>query len=322
VELWRPEVMEGRRPDVLSTRTFVVALVLHLVVFAVFWIVAAANGLFAKKETIIPIDLTVIVNENLDGVENEPPPVLNPPPPEPPKPKTRKPDPPKPKKVEPPKPLEQIETNIVKKVTKDTKDKKDQKDKEKKDKDKEKKPEEKKPDKKPEEKKPEQPKKTAKELREERLKRIRDKAKVNNKPVKIEVRGAKASGNGKTGRQTMSEAEIRKLLDQGYRPGTQNQLATNEKQRCISLIQMAIEEKWDALLPKVGRNGTVLLSVQFNSAGGLINVKLAKSCGDPLSDQAALTVARAVTSISGLSADFIAEFRKTPLTIRYNVQGR
>ena len=295
MELWRPEVMEGRRPDVLSTRTFVVALVLHLVVFAVFWIVAAANGLFAKKEAIIPIDLTVIVNENLDGVENEPPPVLNPPPPEPPKPKTRKPDPPKPKKVEPPKPLEQIETNIVKKVEKD---------------------------KKKDPPKPETPKKTAKELREEKMKRIRDKAKVNNKPVKIEVKGATKSGNGKTGRQTMSEAEIRKLLDQGYRPGTQNQLASNEKQRCISLIQMAIEEKWDALLPKVGRNGTVLLSVQFNSAGGLINVKLAKSCGDPLSDQAALTVARAVTSIRGLSADFIAEFRKEPLKIRYNVQRR
>ena len=321
MELWRPEVMEGRRPDVLSTRTVVAALVLHLVVFAAFGIVAAANGLFAKKETIIPIDLTVIVNENLDGVENEPPPVLNPPPPEPPKPKTRKPDPPQPKKVEPPKPLEQIETNVVKKVTKDKKKEQKEKDK-KKPEDKEKKPEEKKPDKKPEEKKPEPPKKTAKELREEKLKRIRDKAKVNNKPVKIEVRGATKSGNGKTGRQTMSEAEIRRLLDQGYRPGTQNQLATNEKQRCISLIQMAIEEKWDALLPKVGRNGTVLLSVQFNSAGGLINVKIAKSCGDPLSDQAALAVARAVTSISGLSSDFIAEFRKTPLTIRYNVQGR
>ena len=168
MELWRPEVMEGKRPDVLSTRTFVVALVLHLVVFAVFWIVAAANGLFAKKETIIPIDLTVIVNENLDGVENEPPPVLNPPPPEPPKPKTRKPDPPKPKKVEPSKPLEQIETNIVKKVEKDKKKEQKEKDK-KKPEDKEKTPEEKKPDKKPEEKKPEQPKKTAKELREERL---------------------------------------------------------------------------------------------------------------------------------------------------------
>lgn len=302
MELWRTEVIEGRRPQALSAVTVIVALALHLAVFAVF-------GLFARftdkkgPETIIPIDLTVVVNENLDGVENEPPPLKNPPPPEPPKPKPR----PKPaeKKPDPPKPLEQIVTNVVKSVEK----KKDE-------------PKKAPEKKKPEPKKPEPPKKTAKELREERMKRIRDRMKTVNKPVTIEVKNAKASGNGRTARQTMSRAEIERLLRRGYRPGTENQLAANEKQRCLSLIQMAIEDKWEAISPKVGNNGTVLLSVQFNSAGGLVNVRLAKGCGDALSDQAALAVARAVTSIPGLSAEFIAEFRKEPLTIRYNVRGK
>ena len=53
-----------------------------------------------------------------------------------------------------------------------------------------------------------------------------------------------------------------------------------------------------------------------------MNVRLAKGCGDALSDQAALSVARAVTRIQGLSAEFLAEFRREPLTIRYNVRGR
>jgi TonB family protein len=309
-----PDSYTPPRPKVLSPGTVGLAVVLHLLVFAVFAVVAAAQGLFEKKETIIPIDLTVIVNENLDGVENEPPPLLNPPPPEKPRPKAkkRKEPRPEPKKPDPPKPLEQIVTNIVTKTDR----KKDKGDKDK--------------DKKPDEKKPEPPKKTAKELaeerkrqKEERLKRIREGVKVvNRKKVDIEVPDAKASGNGRTGRQTMSKAEILRRLNEGYRPGTTNQLATNEKQRCLSLIQMAIEERWDRMMPKVGRDGTVLLSVQFNSAGGLVNVRLQRSCGDALSDQAALAVARSVTSIRGLSAEFLSEFRKEPLTIRYQVRGR
>ncbi len=307
MELWRTEVIEGRRPEVLSGRTFALALVLHLAAFAVFWVVAVCQGFFEKKETIIPIDLTVIVNENLDGKEDEPPPLVNPTPepPPPPKPKPR-PKPPA-KKPEPPKPLEQIVTNVVKTVKKD--EKKDE-------------PPKKKPPKKEEPKKPEPPKKTAKERREEQMKRIRDRMKAVNKKVTIEVKDAKASGDGRTARQTLSQSEIKRLLNAGYRPGTENALAANEKQRCLSLIQMAIEDKWEALSPKVGRNGTVLLSVQFNSAGGLVNVRLVKGCGDALSDQAALSVARAVTSIRGLSAEFLAEFRREPLTIRYNVRGR
>lgn len=304
MELWRTEVIEGRRPQVLSAVTVIVALALHLAVFAVFGLFA----LFTDKkgpETIIPIDLTVVVNENLDGKEDEPPPLVNPPPPEPPKPKPKPRPKPAEKKPDPPKPLEQIVTNVVKSVEK----KKDE-------------PKKAPEKKKPEPKKPDPPKKTAKELREERMKRIRDRMKTVNKPVTIEVKNAKASGNGRTARQTMSRAEIERLLRQGYRPGTENRLAANEKQRCLSLIQMAIEDKWEAISPKVGNNGMVLLSVQFNSAGGLVNVRLAKGCGDALSDQAALAVARAVTSIPGLSAEFIAEFRKEPLTIRYNVRGR
>lgn len=304
MELWRTEVIEGRRPQALSAVTVTVALALHLAVFAVFGLVARFTD---KKgpETIPPIELTVVVNENLDGVENEPPPLKNPPPPEPPKPKPKPRPKPAEKKPDPPKPLEQIVTNVVKSVEK----KKDE-------------PKKAPEKKKPEPKKPEPPKKTAKELREERMKRIRDRMKTVNKPVTIEVKNAKASGNGRTARQTMSRAEIERLLRQGYRPGSENRLAANEKQRCLSLIQMAIEDKWEAISPKVGNNGMVLLSVQFNSAGGLVNVRLAKGCGDALSDQAALAVARAVTSIPGLSAEFIAEFRKEPLTIRYNVRGR
>ena len=305
MEVWRAEVIEGRRPRVLDGGNIVVALVIHVAFFAGLYVFAVFHGLFDKPEEIIPIDLTVVVNENLDGKENEPPPLRKP---DPPKPKPAPPKPkPKPKEPEKPKELEKIATNVVAKV-----EKKDEKQSEKK--------EEKKAEKKAE-KKPEEPKKTAKELREERLKKMRESAKTVNRKVTIEVKNA-PSGDGRTTRKTLTDAQIRDLLNKGYKPGTSEQLATSEMQRCLSLIQMAIKDKWDKMAPKIGNNGTVVLSVQFNSSGGLINVRLAKSCGDKLSDDAALSVARSVSSIPGLSDEFISQFRREALAIRYYVNNR
>ena len=299
MEVWRSEVIEGRRPKVLDGGNIVVALIIHAAFFLGLYVFAVFHGLFDKPEEIIPIDLTVVVNENLDGKENEPPPLQKP---EPPKPKPAPPKPkPKPKEPEKPKGLEKIVTNIVTKVDK--------------------KQEEKKPEKKEEKKKPEEPKKTAKELREERIKKMRESAKTVNKKVTIEVKNA-PSGDGRTTKKTLTDAQIRDLLNKGYKPGTSEQLATSEMQRCLSLIQMAIKDKWDKMAPKIGNNGTVLLSVQFNSSGGLVNVRLAKSCGDRLSDDAALSVARSVSSIPGLSQEFISQFRREPLTVRYYVSNR
>ena len=294
------------RPDdsqrIVSGRNFALALVIHFALFVVFWVVAVCQGLFSKAEEIIPIDLTVVVNENLEGKENEPPPVKNPEP-EKPKPKPPPKPQPKPKEPEKPKELEQIVTNIVVKV-------------EKKKSAEAKKPEKEKP------KEPEKPKKTKEQLRQERIEEMRKRAKVSNKPVKIEVKSARESGDGRTERQTRSPAEIQRLLNQGYRPGTRTQLASSVEQRCILLIQRALDEKWDSLQPSVGATGTVLLTVQFTSAGGLTNVRLERSCGDKVSDAAALSVARSVSFIQGLDPEFTAKFRREPLTIRYKVQGR
>ena len=299
MEVWRAEVIEGRRPKVLCGGNIVVALVIHAAFFAGLYVFAVFHGLFDKPEEIIPIDLTVVVNENLDGKENEPPPLQKPEPPKP-KPKPEPPKPkPRPKEPEKPKELEKIVTNIVVELDKKV---------------------EKKPEKKSE-KKPEEPKKTAKELREERLRKMRESAKTVKTKVTIEVKNA-PSGDGRTTKKTLTDAQIRDLLNKGYKPGTSEQLATSEMQRCLSLIQMAIKDKWDKLSPKIGNNGTVLLSVQFNSSGGLVNVRLAKSCGDKLSDNAALSVARSVSSIPGLSDEFISQFRREALTIRYYVSNR
>lgn len=321
MEVWNVDVIEGRRPRAVSGLTLFVSLCIHLGGVLIVFLVAWFHGLFEKKEEIIPIDLTVIVNENLDGVENEPPPLLNPPPPkppEPPKPKT----PPKPI-VEPPKPLEQIVTNVVKTVDK----KKDEKKPEKKKKEEKKPPKDKekpKEDKKPkEEKKPEEKKKTKAELERERIDRMRKSVTKNTKPVNIEVKDAKVSGNGKTGHQTIKDPKkIEEMLNMGYRAGVTDQIASNEISRCTSLIEMAIKEKWREMNPKIGKTGIVTLGCKLNANGGLVQVRVVKSCGDRQSDQAALEVARRVSYIKGISDGFLAKHRKEEVTINYRVGSK
>ena len=248
-----------------------------------------------------------MVNENLDGNEDEPPPLDDPPPkpPEPPKVVTPPPPPPKvdtkvdavvkePEKKKPEKPKETLEERL-KRMRESVKDK----------------PE---PPKKEEPKKPE---KTKEELLKERMDNMRKSAKT----VRIKVPD-KPSGNGRTAKQTMTEAQIRDLLNKGYTPGSKTQLATSTMQLCLSRIQMAINARWSQVNPRIGAEGYVLIAVRFNSAGQMVNCRLSESCGDKTSDSAALTVVRSVGPIAGLDKEFLREFGKQDLVIRYKVVAR
>ena len=275
--------------------TLAVALAVHLIFFTLLALIAFIH--FRPEKMPDVMEVTVIVNENLDGNENEPPPLNDPPKPEPPKPQ------PKPKVEEPPK-VEELTQEVVQVIKEKPKPK-------------EKKVEEKKPEeKKPEEKKPEKPKETM----EERLKKMRESATESKKPVKIQVEGK--SGNGKTQKQTMSEAEIRALLGKGYKPGASNQLATSDLQLGVSLVKMALDDKWASLRPSIGAPGTVILSVKFAASGRMTDIRLVKSCGSPLSDKAALMVARQVGVVHNLPPEFINKFMHESLTIRYNVTAQ
>ena len=299
MEVW----IDEKRPDVMSTANVVFALVIHIVCFLGFFIFARLH--FKQKETVIPIDLTVVVNENLDGNDDEPPP-LDDPPPKPPEP---------PKVVTPPPPPPKVDTKVDAVVKEKEKPKKP-----------EKKPPEKKPEvKKDEPKKPEPPKKVEpkkpEKTKEELLKERMEQMVKSAKPVKIKV-SDKPSGNGRTERQTMTEAQIRKLLSDGYVPSSKTQIATSTMQLCLSKIQIAINARWAQVNPRIGKEGYVLIAVRFNSAGQMVNCRLSESCDDKVSDSAALTVVRSVGPIAGLDKEFLREFGKQDLVIRYKVVAR
>ena len=287
MEIWRVGYEEEKLPAVISRRTLTVALLLHLSVFVVFWLYAACHDLFHKDEEIIPIDLTVVVNENLEGKENEPPPLKKP---DPPKPKPKPQPKPKPKESEKPKELEKIVTNVVTKV-----------------------------EKKVEKKVPEKPKRTAKELREERMRKMRESAKVVNTKVTIEVRNAKASGNGRTARKTLSNAEIQKLLNMGYKPGTSEQLAASDAQLGYSLIKSAVEDRWE-VPPWTDTLKPMTVRIWFGGGGRVVNYKLERSSGDAKADRSILSAASRVRAIPGLPPAFIEAYKSKGIPCQFTVR--
>lgn len=287
MEIWRVGYEEEKLPAVISRRTLTVALLLHLSVFVVFWLYAACHDLFHKDEEIIPIDLTVVVNENLEGKENESPPLKKP---DPPKPKPKPQPKPKPKVPEKPKELEKIVTNIVTKV-----------------------------EKKVEKKVPERPKKTARELREERMRKMRESAKVVNTKVTIEVRNAKASGNGRTARKTLSNAEIQKLFNMDYKPGTSEQLAASDAQLGYSLIKSAVEDRWE-VPPWTDTLKPMTVRIWFGGGGRVVNYKLERSSGDAKADRSILSAASRVRAIPGLPPAFIEAYKSKGIPCQFTVR--
>lgn len=285
MELWRPESCGQNEPKVLGAANLCIAVALHVVLFAGFWVFAVFHGLFDKEEEIIPIDLTVVVVENLDGKEDEPPPLKKPEPPPPPKPKPK--PKPAPKKPDPPKELEKIVTNVVAKTEKKTDE-------------------------------PKKPEKTAEELRKERMNDMRKRAKVVDKTTIVKG-PTKPQPNGRTDRKILTDAEIAKLLNQGYKPGKSTNLASNAEQLAYSLIKEAFERKWD-VPPWTDTLKPMTIRVWFGPGGKIVNKKIEKSSGDIRADQSLKAAAERVGAIPALAPEFIEKYRKSGVPVQFTVK--
>ncbi len=292
MELWRAEEVEAKRPKVLDARSFGTSLAIHAAFFAICFGFAACH--MRKDEVITPIAVTIVVVENLDGNPDEPPPLKKPepepPPPPPPKPQPK----PKPKEPEKPKELEKIVTNIVEKVEKE---------------------------KKPEVKQPEPPKKTKAELRKERIEKMRQSAKDTKRKDEAPKNPAPPQPNGRTDKKTLTDAEIQKLLNAGYRPGSTTNLAASEEQRCLSLIKQAFEEKWDEP-PWTDTLRPMVIRVKFGGGGAITSFKLEQSSGDPKADATIRSAASRVGAVRGLSASFIEKYGRSGVPIRFTVKPK
>lgn len=267
----------------VNAASFAVSLVLHgglvCAILAGSWIIR----LF-PRETVIPIDMTVVVDENLDRDPDDLTPSEKPPEPEPPKEK------PKPPEPEPPK--EKVPDAVVQEKPKKKEFKKGKlvKEEEKTKTDEKKKPEEKKKD-----------------------------EKKFNKSTKI-VKGAKPpkknAGNGPRTEKKLSAAEIAKALADGAKPGTVNQLAEDDVQRCFSLVNAQIKAhtpetyQWSPALK------SAVLEIRMDPAGRIVNFALVNSSGDPAFDACVLSGVKRTGQFVGLTPAFISRYSRFTIEVK------
>lgn len=276
---------EESRPSAFNVVYFVAAIIVHLVLFLSIWYIGTRDE-EEEKEIVIPMELMVVVNENLDGVENESPPETPP---------QSEPDPPPPDPPKDPDPPPQDEPEITEAVVLKP--------------DKPKPPEPPKPPKPPKPpeppKQPEKPKPPEK-TREQRLAEMRSSTtKVKTPPPR---------NNGRTEKRPQ---DWEKLLNAGYKPGPTNQgLDASEEARCLALIRQAFYSRWDrpAWTSSLRK---MCLSVQFGSGGRVVGYSLTQSSGDASADRTVLRAASQVSHVRGLSSSFIEKHRT--VIVRFEV---
>ena len=280
-------VEREKPPEIFDASGVALAALLYGGIVFLAW---GARAWFEKpKETVVPIDMTIVVHENLDGTPDEPPPEA-PPQPEPPKPEPPRPEPPKP---DPPKVPEKVRDALVRETPKTNRVEVAQKKKE-------------------PPKTPPKPQKDAKTLREERLAAMRAST--------TKIKTPKAPPPRHNGRTEASPPDLAKLLaDPAFRAGSRNSgLDAGDDRRCVSLIHNAFHDKWTSPV-KTGGMGEMLLRVQFDRSGAVKGYKLVKSSGDAAADRSVLDAARQVGRVYGLSPGFL-ERNRNEVTVRFTVK--
>ena len=100
--------------------------------------------------------------------------------------------------------------------------------------------------------------------------------------------------------KALSAAEIQRLLNAGARPGNKNQIPTNEASRCYGVTKQAFLDACEGLeASPTGR--APILKVTFGAGGTVRGVALSRSSGDRAFDAQVLAACRQVKRVNGLS---------------------
>ena len=244
------------------------SIVLHAILLGAA-LVLPLLSVFRKKELVIPVDFTVVLEENL--VEPNVPPTPDEPEPEPAAEPEPEPEPPKPAPLpDPPKNVVALE--------------------------KKKEPEKKPP---PEKKKPEEkkPKPFKKGRRVEAKKPL-------PKPKEDFTKLKPVTSQPVTDKK-LSRAEIDKALRDGAKQGSRNVIPEDELSRCVLLVRRALYEAWQQ--PNSGDAGSrpTLLTIRLDQTGRLVSYRIHQSSGSAYFDQTVLKAAASAAPIRGLTPAFL-----------------
>ena len=116
--------------------------------------------------------------------------------------------------------------------------------------------------------------------------------------------------------KALSAAEIQQLLNAGARPGNRNQVPPNEDSRCQGIARQVFHEACaEAGLEASPTGEAPILKVTFGAGGAVQDVALLQSSGDRAFDEQVLVACRRVKRVDGLSdvflrkRDYVVEIR-------------
>ncbi len=251
--------------------------------------------MFRPKEVAIPVDFTVVLEENLlePNVPPQAQPETKPPAPEPPE---------KEPEAAPPAPLPEPPKDAVVVEREKPKPKPE-------------KPKAEKPKPKPEKPKPVEKKEPEKKtfVKGRRIERP-----VPSPQPKEDFTKLKPVTQMPVTDKKLTRAEIESALRDGARPGTRNSIPEDEVARCITLVRRAMYEAWDQ--PGAGDAGSrpALLDIRLDSAGRVISYRIRQSSGSAYFDQTVLKAAANVEPIRGLSLAFLKQYEW--LTVEFKLE--
>ena len=105
----------------------------------------------------------------------------------------------------------------------------------------------------------------------------------------------------------LSREEIKRLLNDGAKPGTRNQVPQDEASRCFSIIKGALYNAWDQ--PGSADAGRVArLEIRLDSTGRIVSYRISQSSGNAAFDQTVLKAAASCPPIRGLSVAFLKRY--------------
>ena len=268
--------MERQRgaESVLNARAQGYAIAVHLALFIFFW--GMAKFAFRRPDVVIPIDMTIV--PPWAEQTNDPDPDPNPPP----KPEEAKPEP-KPQVKEPEPKIEQPKVEAVEQVK-------------------------------------EKPKPKEKPNLREKAKLIKtppkpkEKLDLRKNAKKVDAPPMKKTGKATAADKPLTAAEFLKKMNEGYRIGARNQLATSEEQRCVSLIAQAIKREWNKESFKWYPGLKPLqVSLKLGPGGSVRGFTILAGSGDRDVDRTAQSALNRLKSIPGLSATFLENFPEIAL---------
>ena len=281
----------------LSWRTLGIAFAVHVALFLFFWGMGIIR--FRRPDVIIPIDMTIVPPWAQQTDDPDPDPA--PPPPEV---KQMKPLPkaPEPEKVEAKPKVEAVE-QVVEKKKREKVDLRRGKQLHK---------------------TPPKPKQPEKKLKDT-AKVITPKPTPVERPPDLKIPDTvQRFGKGTATDKPLSNIDMKKMLEQGYRYGAKNQIATSEAQRCVSLIQAAILREWDKESFK-WFSGLRPIEVDFSlGPGGLVRgFSIRTGSGDAEVDRTARSALNRLKGqkIYGLTAQFLEQFPELTIVMEPK-QGR